>query len=141
MLNRPRFRPHFHVEVVPGGGVVLVSDTRHSLLRGRLYELLVPWLDGRTADDVCVQVRAEASSAEVYYALTQLERKDYLCEEEPALPAGHAALWSSQQVAPGTAVRRLAERPIAVRALGVEASPFRRLLGSLHVRLDDDGPP
>ena len=140
-MNRPRFRPHFHVEVVPGEGVVLVSDTRHSLLRGRLYELLVPWLDGRTADDVCVQVRAEASPAEVYYALTQLERKEYLCEEEPALPAGQAALWSSQQVAPGTAVRRLAERPIVVRALGVEAGPFRHILESLHVRLADEGPP
>jgi len=124
-LNRPRFRPHFHVEVVPGEGVLLLSDTRHSLLRGRLYELVVPWLDGRTADDVCARLRAEASPAEVYYALTQLERKGYLCEEEPALPAAQAALWSSQQVAPRTAVRRLAERPVVVEAFGVEAGPFR----------------
>src|SRR3954469_12332364 len=123
MLTRPRFRPHFHVEVVPGEGVVLLSDTRHSLLRGRLYELVVPWLDGRTADDVCARLRAEASPAEVYYALTQLERKGYLCEEEPALPAAQAALWSSQQVAPRTAVQRLAERPVVVGALGVEAGP------------------
>ena len=136
MLNRPRFRPHFHVEVLPGEGVVLLSDTRHSLLRGRLYELVVPWLDGRTADDVCARLRAEASPAEVYYVLTQLERKDYLCEEEPALPPGQAALWSSQQVVPGTAVRRLAERSVGVRAFGVEAGSFRELLQSLHVRFD-----
>ena len=96
MLSRPRFRPHFHVEIVPGEGVVVLSDTRHSLFRGRLYELVVPWLDGRTADDVCARVRAEVSPAEVYYALTQLERKGYLCEEEPALPTAQAALWSSQ---------------------------------------------
>jgi ribosomal protein S12 methylthiotransferase accessory factor len=141
MLNRPRFRPHFHVEVVPGEGVLLLSDMRHSLLCGRLYELVVPWLDGRTADDVCEQVRAEASPAEVYYALTQLERKDYLCEEEPALAVGQAAFWSSQQIAPGVAVQRLAERPIVVRAFGVEADPFCRLLESLHVQLADEGPP
>jgi ribosomal protein S12 methylthiotransferase accessory factor len=141
MLNRPRFRPHFHVEVVPGEGVLLLSATRHSLLQGRLYELVVPWLDGRTADDVCAQVRAEASPAEVYYALTQLERKEYLCEEEPALPAGQAALWSSQQVTPGAAVQRLAARPVVVRALGVEGGPFRAVLESLHVRLADEGPP
>ena len=48
MLNRPRFRPHFHVEVVPGEGVFLLSDARQTLLRGRLYELVAPWLDGRT---------------------------------------------------------------------------------------------
>jgi ribosomal protein S12 methylthiotransferase accessory factor len=141
MLHRPRFRPHFHVEVVPGEGVVLVSDARHSLLRGRLYEQLVPWLDGRTADEVCEQLRAEAAPAEVYYALTQLERKDYLCETEPALAAGQAAFWSSQQVAPRKVVERLAERPVVVRAFGVDAGPFRELLQSLHVRLADEGPP
>jgi oxazoline/thiazoline synthase len=141
MLKRPRFRPHFHVEVVPGEGVLLLSDTKQSLLRGRLFERVAPWLDGRTADDVCEQLRGEASPAEVYYALTQLERKDYLCEEEPAIPAGLAALWSSQQVAPGQAVQRLTKRSIVVGAFGVEAGPFCDLLESLHVRLTDKGPP
>jgi ribosomal protein S12 methylthiotransferase accessory factor len=98
-------------------------------------------LDGRTAGDVCERLRAEASPAEVFYALGQLERKDYLCEEEPALPAGQAAFWSSQQVASRTAVQRLAERPVGVRAFGVEAGPFRELLESLRVRLTDEGPP
>ena len=141
MLSRPRFRPHFHVEVVPGEGVFLSSHTRHSLLRGRLYELVASWLDGRTAADVCERLRSEASPAEVYYALTQLERKGYLCEEEPELPTAQAALWSSQQIPPATAVRRLAERPVAVEAFGVEASAFRDLLESLHVRLADGGSP
>jgi ribosomal protein S12 methylthiotransferase accessory factor len=141
MLKRPRFRPHFHVEVLPGEGVVLLSDARHSLLRGRLYELVVPWLDGRTADQVCGQLRAEAPPAEVYYALAQLERKGYICEEEESLPAGQAALWSSQQVAPGTAARRLAERAVVVRAFGVEAGPLLELLRSVHVRVAGEGPP
>src|SRR5262245_31047001 len=139
MLNRPRFRPHFHVEVAPGEGVFLLSDSRHSLLRGRLYELLAVRLDGRTADDVCEQLRAEASPAEVYYALTQLERKGYLCEDDESLPPGQAALWSSQQVAPGTAARRLAENPVAVRAFGVETVSFLELLRSLHVRVAAEG--
>jgi ribosomal protein S12 methylthiotransferase accessory factor len=141
MLRRPRFRPHFHVEVLPGEGVLLLSDARHSLLRGRLYELVAPWLDGRTANDVCQQLRGEAAPADVYYALTQLERKDYLCEEEPALPPSQAALWSSQQVAPVTAARRLAERTVVVQALGVEAGPFLELLKSVHVRVAAEGPP
>jgi ribosomal protein S12 methylthiotransferase accessory factor len=57
MLNRPRFRPHFHVEVVPGEGVFLLSGARQTLLRGRLYELVAPWLDGRPADDLCDRLR------------------------------------------------------------------------------------
>ena len=88
MLNRPKFRPHFHVEVMPGEGVLLLSDSRQTLLRGRLYEQVAPWLDGRTAEDVCQQLRGAAPPAAVYYALAQLERKDYLCEQEEGLSPG-----------------------------------------------------
>src|SRR5262249_59670573 len=141
MLNRPRFRPHFHVEVVPGEGVFLLSDSRQALLRGRLYELVASWLDGRTADDVCHQLRGTAGPAAVYYALAQLERKNYLCEEGDTLPAGQAALWSSQQIDPGAAARRLVERPVVVRAFGAEAGPLLELLRTLQVRAGTGGPP
>src|SRR5262245_22854265 len=141
MLNRPKFRPHFHVEVLPGEGVLLLSDSRQTLLRGRLYEQVAPWLDARTAEDLCHQLRGTASPAAIFYALAQLERKDYLCEEEGALPAGQAALWSSQQVAPAEAARRLAGRPVVVRAFGVDANPFFELLQSLHVRVAGEGAP
>jgi ribosomal protein S12 methylthiotransferase accessory factor len=130
-----------HVEVVPEEGVFLLADSRQTLLRGRLYELVSPWLDGRTADDVCSQLLGQAAPAEVYYALAQLERKGYLCEHEESLPAGQAALWSSQQVAPGAAARRLEERLVVVRAYGVEAGPFVELLRSLRVRMTVEGPP
>jgi ribosomal protein S12 methylthiotransferase accessory factor len=140
MLNRPRFRPHLHVEIVAGEGVFLLSDSRQTLLRGRLYELVAPWLDGRTAEEVCYRLRGQASPAEVYFALTQMERKEYLCDEEEALPAGQAALWSSQQVTPAAAARRLAECPVVVRAFGVEVGPFLELLQSLHVRVVAEGP-
>jgi ribosomal protein S12 methylthiotransferase accessory factor len=141
MLDRPRFRPHLHVEVVPGEGVFLLSDSRQTLLRGRLYELVAQSLDGQSAADVCQRLQGKASPAEVYYTLAQLERKGYLCEEDKILTAGQAALWSSQQVAPGTAARRLAERPVAVRAFGVEEGSFLDLLQSLQVRVAGEGPP
>jgi bacteriocin biosynthesis cyclodehydratase domain-containing protein len=140
MLNRPRFRPHFHVAVVPGEGVFLLSGGRQTLLRGRLYELVAPWLDGRPADDVCDQLQDQASPAEVYFALAELERKDFLCEQEPSLADEQAALWSSLGVGPAAAARKLAERPVRVSAFGVEAGPFLELLSSLHVRLAEDGP-
>jgi ribosomal protein S12 methylthiotransferase accessory factor len=141
MLNRPRFRPDFHVQVVPGEGVFLLTDMKQTLLRGRLYELVTPWLDGRsTPDNLCDRLEGQASAAQVYYTLAQLERKEYLCEADEALPAGQAALWSSQKVAPSEAARRLEERSVAVQALGVEAGPFRALLNSLHVRMADNGP-
>jgi ribosomal protein S12 methylthiotransferase accessory factor len=140
MLNRPRFRPHFHVEIVAGEGVFLLSDSKQTLLRGRLYELTAPWLDGRTAEDMCDQLRDTASPAQVYYALAQMERKGYLCEDEDGLPVGQAALWSCQQVTPAAAARRLESCPVVVRAFGVEADSFVELLKSLHVRVASNGP-
>lgn len=139
MLSRPRFRPHFHVQVVPGDGVFLLSESKQTVLRGRLYELVAPWLDGRTAADVCDRLEGKAPPAEVYYALAQLERKGYLCDEQP-LPAGQAALWSSEEVTPDAAARRLKETRVVVRAFGVEAGPFIDLLQSLHVRVASEGP-
>lgn len=140
MLNRPRFRPHFHVEVVPGEGVILLSDSKQTLLQGRLYELMAPWLDGRTANDVCARLQGQASPAEVYYALTQLERKDYLCEDDAVFPPGQAALWSSQRIAPAIAAQRLAERTVVIRTLNIDAGPLLALLQSLHVRVAEEGP-
>jgi ribosomal protein S12 methylthiotransferase accessory factor len=141
MLQRPRFRPHLRVEVVPGEGVFLLSPAQQSLLRGRLYELVAPCLDGRTADELCDHLKGRASAAEVYYALGQLERKQYLCEEQALLSGGEAALWSSQGVDPAAAALRLAARPVAVRALGFDAGPFVDLLRSLHVRAAEGGRP
>jgi len=140
MLKRPIFHPHFHVEIVAGEGVFLLSGSRQTLLRGRLYELLAPWLDGRSAADLCEVLRGKASLAEVCYALEQMERKDYLCEMEEALSPGEAALWSCQQIPPTTAARRLAECAVVVNSFSVEAGPFLELLKSLHVRVAEEGP-
>jgi ribosomal protein S12 methylthiotransferase accessory factor len=141
MLNRPRFRPHFHVEVMPGEGVILLSDTRQALLRGRLYELVAPWLDGRSTEELCGHLRDQATPAAVYYALAKLEQREFVCEQEEALEAGQAALWSSQQIAPVAAMQRLAKQSVVVHAFGVEAKPFVELVHSLHVRVVSDGAP
>jgi bacteriocin biosynthesis cyclodehydratase domain-containing protein len=138
MLNRPRFKPHYRVQVVPGEGVFVLSEARQALLRGRLYEQVVPCLDGRSSDDVCAQLHEQVSPAEVYFVLGQLEKKGYLCEEDPSLPAAEAALWSALQVDPATAARRLAQTPVALFAFGVDAAPLRELLRAMRVRLDNN---
>jgi ribosomal protein S12 methylthiotransferase accessory factor len=128
------------VETVQGEGVFLLSEQNQTVLQGRLYELVAPCLDGRPVGELCAQLRGQASSAQVYYTLNQLEQKGYLAESDDTLPAGEAALWSAHGVDPATAARRLAETAVTVRAAGdVDAGPFRALLQSLHVRLAEDG--
>jgi bacteriocin biosynthesis cyclodehydratase domain-containing protein len=140
MLKHPRFLPHLRVEVVPGEGAYVLSDSRQTLLRGRLYERVVPWVGGgRSPEAVCDRLDGEVSPAEVFFVLAQLERKGFLCEANDALPLAEAALWSSQRVDPGEASRRLAETRVTVLSFGVEAGPFRELLRALHVRVEDEG--
>jgi bacteriocin biosynthesis cyclodehydratase domain-containing protein len=139
MLNHPRFKPHYRVHVVPGEGVFVLSDARQSLLRGRLYEQVVPQVDGRRIEDICDQLGENISAAETYFVLAQLEKKGYLCEKETSLPMGEAAWWSAQHIDPATAERRLAETPITLQAFGVEAAPLTDLLRALHVRVEENG--
>ena len=141
MLSRPRFCPHLQVEVVPGEGVFLLSDSRQTLLRGRLYELVAPWLDGRTADDVCDRLRDKASPARG------------LLRAGPARAEGlFVRGGGSASRRPGRLVVVPADRPReggaavggtsgrASRSFGVEAGPFLELLQSLHVRVAAEGP-
>ena len=58
MLERPRFKPHLRVEVVAGEGAFVLAGGTQTLLRGRLYERVVPWIGAdRSADDVCDAAR------------------------------------------------------------------------------------
>ncbi len=145
MLERPRFKPHLRVEVVPDEGVfVLAPDAGQTVLRGRLYELIAPLLlgGGRTADEVCDALEGRASAAEVFYVLSQLEKKSFLCGDvtEEVVGDGESAWWWSRGVDPRDAVRRLAAARVAVRALGVDAQPLRALLQVMRVRVTEDDP-
>jgi ribosomal protein S12 methylthiotransferase accessory factor len=79
MIHHPHFKAHLHVEAVTGEGVFLLSEKGQAVLRGRLYELVAPLIDGRrTADDLVDQLDGQLSAAEVYHVLRQLEKKGYL---------------------------------------------------------------
>ncbi|MHB1558434.1 MAG: TOMM precursor leader peptide-binding protein [Isosphaeraceae bacterium] len=143
MLERPRFKPHLRVEVVPGEGVfVLAPDAAQTLLRGRLYELITPHLlgGGLSADEVCDALADRASAAEVFYVLGQLEKKGFLCGDEAkeGVADGESAWWWSRGVDPRVAVRRLAAARVAVDALGVDAQAIRSLLQVMKVRVNED---
>ena len=140
MLRRPRFKPHLRLEVVPGEGVFLLSELKQTVLQGRLYERVIPFLDGRPTADVVAGLQGQVAPAQVFYTLAQLEQKGYLDEAEDSLSREEAAYWSEQQVRPATAAARLAETVVQVCSVGkVDAGPFQALLESLRVRLGGTG--
>jgi hypothetical protein len=79
MIRRPRFTAHLHAEVIENHGVVLASQAGYFVLKGQLFELVAPLIDGcRSSDDIVDELQGRVSAAEVYYALTQLELKGYI---------------------------------------------------------------
>ena len=139
MLTRPRFKPHLQMATVPNEGVFILTGSRQTVLRGRLYELVAPCVDGRLADEICDCLAQDASAAEVYFTLRQLEKKGFLSETEDRLPAPAAAWWSLQEIDPGTAVQRLSERRVSVQGLGIDPQPLCELLEGVGVQLDGEG--
>jgi ribosomal protein S12 methylthiotransferase accessory factor len=141
MLARPRFKPHLRVATVPEEGVFVLSGAKQAILRGRLYELVVPYVDGRSPDDICDLLRPHVSPAEVYFTLSQLERKELLhdADDSAPLPADEAEWWSRQDIDPQKAARRLLERTVGLQAFDVDVEPLRTALALAGVRCSDNG--
>jgi ribosomal protein S12 methylthiotransferase accessory factor len=140
MLKRPKFKPHLQLATVPDEGIFVLSGGKESLLRGSLYDLVIPQIDGCPADEICDRLAGQASAAQVYFTLGQLEKKGYLTEADETLPAAEAVWWSLQQVDPPVAARRLAEASVSIHGLGIDAGPLCELLDAAGVRCtrDDD---
>ncbi|MBI3862345.1 MAG: TOMM precursor leader peptide-binding protein [Planctomycetia bacterium] len=139
MLTRPRFKPHLRLAVVPDEGVFVLSGARQVLLRGRLYSLIAPLMDGKTPVEICSQLADEVSTAEVFFTLGQLEKKGFLAESQENLPLGDAAWWSMQQIDPQTAARRMSQTPVVVRGVGIDTEPLTRLLAASGIEVAAEG--
>ncbi len=141
MLERPTFRPYFHLETVEEEGVFLLSEHGHFVLTGHLNELVVPLVDGeRTADEIAVELADKAKPEEIFYTLALLERDGHLEESNGPMPEGHAAFWSSLGVAGSLAAARLAATDVAVQDLGLHSTkPVERALERLGLTTAAEG--
>src|SRR5579883_997343 len=153
MLNQPKFKCCFQVEIVETEGVFLCSERDSFLLNGRLYELLAPLLDGQhNIDEIVDKVipyllpeKASAqevisASANVYYALMQMEQKGYIVESDSSLPFALAAFCETLNVSPQAASCRLQTTKVAVKSCGsIATSEFISILDSLHIQVCDEG--
>jgi ribosomal protein S12 methylthiotransferase accessory factor len=116
-----RLKHHLRAEVVGDELVFLIGELERFLLRGRLYGLVVPRIDGRrTVEELIEDLEGRASPSEVYYTVTMLEEKGYLTEVRPDPPPEVAAFWHSLGTSPEQVTDRLAATPVRVQAMGEE---------------------
>lgn len=145
MIQRPRLKAHFYAETIPGEGTFLLSERGPAKLRGKLFECLVPILNGRlTTGEIVNRLKADGSPAHVYYALTLLEQQGYIEEglgdEEDNLTTGEAVFWALKGVDARKGARRRATTTLSVTSLGsVDVEPFLDLLKSMRVQVGEVG--
>lgn len=134
-----QFRPHLRVEVVDSEHVFLLGEREQFLLRGSLYALLAPLIDGqRTVLDLIQSVEGLASPPEVHYALSRLLTKGYLWEVTTDRPLKDAAFWQSLGVEPLQATERLANTNVVIHALGdLDCAPLREALTQVGMSVPD----
>ena len=136
MIERPAFRPQYGLYCLGGGGILLMSERRHVRAAGAIYPKIAPLLDGvRNADEIASELRDEASAAEVYYAIMQLEKLELLAET-PALSQKPSAFPSAAAWADSEAPDHTREATVDIRTVpeGLDATVAAQLrsLGLSH---------
>ena len=140
-MHKPQLKHCFHVEIIEPEGVFLLSENHSSLLKGHLYQQLVPLIDGlHTVDNIVDLMQQQASSAEVYYALMLMEQKGYLVESDDQLPTAVAAFYDTLNSDTTEVIRRLQNTNVVVQAIGTaRAEPLIAILESLAIQVQGEG--
>lgn len=141
MLLRPHWRDCYRYEIVPSGGVVLLSERQHFLLQGPVYPRLAPLLNGRhTVNEIVERLHGQVSAAEVFYALDLLQQSGYVADATSSPPREQAAFWDLLDINPQDAVSRLWEATVSIVSFGtIDRAPFQAILASLGAQVSDDG--
>src|SRR4051794_24861962 len=135
--TRPRFKRCFHVEVVDGEGVYLVSDRKQYVLQGELARRLAPLLDGTRGHDEIVAALADEDAPErTRRALAKLVERGYVVEAGDAAAPRRAAFWESLGLDGDAAERRVRAARVELVTLGVDGEPFRAAAARLGLPLD-----
>lgn len=145
MTSRPRLRPHYRAVIVEGRGALLLSERGDRALTGRLFERLIPIIDGAASPaDLAMRLEPEHAPAEVFYTLSLLEAQGFLTSETEETPAPQPPerVPASGQVPLVVAVRSIGALPAAkcLDALGrqgirvVDSAPFTLVLTDSYLR-------
>jgi ribosomal protein S12 methylthiotransferase accessory factor len=122
MLERPRMKAHYQVEIVGDDQVFLLAEGKHFLLTGAAVVALLPLLDGtRSVPDLVQAVADRVPMMAAFTAIATLEAGGHLAEGRPrpsAMTPGELAYWDVQGVQPAQVPGGLSATRIDVLGLG-----------------------
>lgn len=141
MIQQPRFKHCFHVEVVEPEGVFLLWEQDPIFLTGQIYKNLAPLLDGsRTVEELVNLLADKVSAPEVYYALMRLEQQGYIVDDKGNLPPETNAFWESLPLDDRRGAYLPPTGEIAVTTFGnIPTHLFVSSLEALHLQVNQQG--
>ena len=139
--DKPKFKPYFHIEIVPPKTVYLLSEKENFALTGNLYTLLAPLLDGNhTVETIANKLKWITNRSQIENILTKLAEKGYITEADDTLPPNVQAFWSYLGIDTKTALSRLQTTSITIKTFGnIESETFISILKSLNINISNDG--
>ena len=141
MLRHPALKAHLKAGVIPGEGVILVSEGGSWTLHGALFEQVLPLLDGVRSPEEIAAALHPAKPLDIYYALEFMERKGHLADRVPGLEPSVEAFWTSLDLEPNAASSSCRSGRVRVRSAGgVDAAPLSRSLTEAGLQLTDGDP-
>ncbi|MBE9128876.1 MULTISPECIES: TOMM precursor leader peptide-binding protein [unclassified Coleofasciculus] len=140
MINKPKFKNYFHVEILDKE-VFLLSENDYFLLSGHLYEQVAPLIDGQhTVDDIIERLQGQASAAEVYYALMVMEQNGYIIEANDELSSSTAAFYENLNSNSQESLSRLKSTNISVKNCSqIPTIELTNILLSLQIEIQEEG--
>lgn len=145
MLNKPSLRACLRVETTEQDKVFLLSERTSILLEGRLYQLIVPLIDGqRTVDEIVDRLQNNLSNpipaSHVYYVLMDLEKKGYIVESQDNSSSSLAVFCDAFNLDLREVQQKLQATKVAVKSLGsTPASELICILKSLQIQVAGEG--
>src|SRR5690349_16942274 len=99
-IHIPAFRPKYHVEIVPGEGAFVLSETSSFVWEGEHVMEVIPLVDGRrTLDQIVAALKTKVPRDHVYKTIEKLIEAGQIEEAEPTVRPEHAAFWSEMNIA------------------------------------------
>ncbi|KAA3659496.1 MAG: adenylate cyclase, partial [Chloroflexi bacterium] len=141
MQKRPFLPPHLRQEVVPNVGVFLRSEQEHVLLKGDVYEKLLPLLDGTFTESELVQQLADvAPAAHIFYALGRLRQQGFIADKPNELHQSEAAYWHLTNADVTQVEGVLRETAVSLHPLfDFNTTPFTALLAQQKIGIASSG--
>lgn len=142
MLLRPRFKSKYHLEILPGEGIFLLSESESHVLEGEILERIVPLIDGtNTWWEILAAVRPYVSERDVWQGFDVLLANGHLVEQDDGMPPSFQAFWDELDRSPQQARTLIADANLHLRTLGdVDVRPFVQAFGGFGFPLDEGRP-